>query len=150
MLDNFHGENDVEVFAAFGQRFGRRGAVIDGEPGLRRMALRRRDVLFRRVGADHRCAEPRQRLGQNPAAAADVEDAQARKAVETLGVAAEARRGVVADVGEAHRIELVQHRHGAMRVPPVLGEPGKLRNLRIVDGAACVCHGRPMRLRRWF
>src|SRR3954471_10891882 len=36
---------------------------------------------------------------------------------------------LVADVFEPHRIELVQHRFGALRVPPVAGMSGKLLDL---------------------
>ena len=62
------------------------------------MALRHRDVAFRRVGADHRRAEPRQRLGQDAAAAADIENPQAGETVETARITAEMRGGAVADI----------------------------------------------------
>ena len=47
------------------------------------------DIGGGRVGADHGSAEARQRLAQDAAAAADVEDAQAGKRVESLLVAPE-------------------------------------------------------------
>ena len=135
MLDHFHGENDVEAFAGFRQRFGGGVAVVDGKTRLRGVSLRHRDVALRRIGADDRRAEPRQRLAENAAAAADIEDAQAGKAVEPLRIAVEMRGGAVADVSEPDRIELVQRRHRPVRVPPLPGEAREPRDFVLVDGA---------------
>ena len=44
------------------------------------------------------------------------------EAAELLGVALEPRRRLVTDVTEPHRIELVQRRHLAARIPPFRGE----------------------------
>ena len=66
--------------------------------------------------------QPGERLGQDTTAATDIEDAQVVEAIETLGITAEARAGMVADIGEADRIELVQDRHLAARVPPLGGQ----------------------------
>ena len=79
----------------------------------------------RRIGPDHRRAEARERLAQEAAAAADIEDSQAAEAGWARGVAAEPPAGRVADIGEANRIEIVQDRHFAVRVPPLAGQPGK-------------------------
>ena len=53
-------------------------------------------------------AEPGQRFAQQPAAAADIEDAQPRQRPAFGLVAGEMPEGPVADIGQAHRIELVQ------------------------------------------
>ncbi len=82
VLDHFHGKDDVEAFAGLRQRLGAGVAVIDRKPGLRSVLVRDGDIAAGRIGADDRGAEPRQRLGQNAAAAADVEHAQAGEAVE--------------------------------------------------------------------
>ncbi len=65
------------VSAGLGQGLGGRAAIVDREPGLRRMALRNRDIAVGRIGPDNAGAEPRQRLRQDAAAAADIENAQA-------------------------------------------------------------------------
>ena len=104
------------------------------------MELRRLDVGLRRIGADHGRAEPRQRLGQNPAAAADIEKAQTLEAAELLGIAAEPRRRLVPDVTEPHRIELVQRRHLAARIPPLAGQRGKAFDLGLVHRGCFATH----------
>ena len=72
------------------------------------MVTRDRNIAGRGVGADDRSAEPRQGLAENAAATSDVENAQAGKAVEPRRIAAEMCGGTIADISEAHRIELVQ------------------------------------------
>ena len=86
-----------------------------------------------RVGADDRGAEPRQRLAQDTAAAADVEKAQAREAVEPLGIAVECGGHLVADIADAGRIELVQCLGLAVRIPP-FGERRESCDLGLIDG----------------
>src|SRR3979490_2859054 len=61
----------------------------------------------------------------------DIEDAQARQAVEPLGVAREPPAGGIADIGEADRIELVQRRHLAARIPPLARQRRETRDLVI-------------------
>src|SRR5205823_2539141 len=102
------------------------------------------DIGPRRVGADHRCTKPRQRLAQNAAPAPDVEDPQVCEAAGPLGVAVELTAGRVPDIGEAGRIELVQHRHLAARVPPKR-YPKTSRLMITADGGGSNGH----RLRLW-
>ncbi len=135
VLDHFHGENDVEGFAGLRQRFGCGIAIIDGNARPRGVAARDRDVAFRGVGADDGSAEPCQGLAEDAAAAADIENPQAGEAVEPLRIAAEMRGGMVADIGKADRIELVQCRHRPARVPPLPGEARESRDLFLVNGA---------------
>src|SRR5262249_45556488 len=59
---------------------------------------------------------------------------QSFEAVEPLGIAAETPTGGVADPAEADRIELVQRRHLAARVPPLIGQCRKAGELGLVDG----------------
>ena len=63
MLDDFHGKHHVEALAGFGQRFRGGAAIVNRETGLCGMVCRRGDVFLDRIGADHRGAEPCQRLG---------------------------------------------------------------------------------------
>src|SRR5205823_1211344 len=89
-------------------------------------------------------SEPGERLAQNAAAAADVEDAQPRKAVEPLAIAVEAPARGVLDEAEPHRVELVQHAHLAAEIPPFGRQRRKALDLGRIDGRtvrrrAC-CH----------
>ena len=56
--------------------------------------------------------------------------------LQRLGLAAEILRNTVADIGEAHRIELVQRPELALRIPPLGGHGGKPVDFGLVDGAA--------------
>jgi hypothetical protein len=108
------------------------------------MGLGRRDILLGRIGADHRCAEPRQRLRQDAGAAADIEDAQAVEAVEFLGVEVEMGRRLGADIGQAQRVELMQRRHWPARVPPGSGHAREPLDFGGVDAGSAgfgVHHG---------
>ena len=63
VLDHFHRQHDVEALARIGQVFRRRSR--DNRSRARSAAAcaaRDLDILLRRIGADHRGAEPRQRL----------------------------------------------------------------------------------------
>ena len=60
-----------------GQIFGGRGAVVDGEILLGGVDAGGRDVLFGGIDSGDLGAEPGHGLGQEAAAAADVEEAQA-------------------------------------------------------------------------
>ena len=141
VLDHLHGQHDVEALAGVRQRPRPWSRGSRSRARCPRRAPRRRDIVLRRIGADDVGAEPRQRLGQDAAAAADIEHAQAVEAVELLGVAAETRGRLVADVAEPHRIELVQRRHLAARVPPLGGERGETRDLGRVDGGCAAAFG---------
>ncbi len=105
MLDHFHIEHDIESLAGLRQLLGGDGAIIDGNAGGFRMRRGDADVLFGGVGADDRGAHARHRLRQQSAAAADIEHAQALQRPCALRISPEILAGVVADVGQAHRIE---------------------------------------------
>ena len=92
VLDHFHVEDDVERLALLGEGLGRGGAVVDAEPALRGVQLRHLDIVGRRIGADDLRAQPRHRLAEQAAAAADVEDAQAFERARHARIAAEALR----------------------------------------------------------
>jgi hypothetical protein len=77
VLDHLHVQQDVEALARLHQRLGGGVAVVDVEARLGGVKPRHGDVAGGGVGADHLGAQPRHRLGQEPAAAADVEQAQA-------------------------------------------------------------------------
>ena len=75
------------------------------------MSLCRSNVVFRRIGADHRRTQPRERFRQDAAAAADIQHPKVFQAVELFGIAAEAGRCLIPNIGEPDRVELVQRRH---------------------------------------
>jgi hypothetical protein len=79
---------------------------------------------------------------KQPAAAADVEQPQVLERLGPVGVAGEARRDVVADIGQPHRIELVQHGELAVRVPPFGGKPGELLHFLGIERWRRLCGGR--------
>ena len=118
MLDHFHRQHDVEALAQV-HLLHRGAAVVDRQMPLVGMQFRGGDVGGGGIDADHLRAEPRERLAQQPGAAADIEQAQAREAVEALGVAVELAAGGVADIGQPQRVDLVQRRHLAVGVPPL-------------------------------
>ena len=97
------------------------GRVIDASNNqpLAGVQLRRRNVALRRIDADHLRAESRQRLAQQAGAATDIEDAQAFEAGQAARVAVELAAGGVANEREPQRIDLVQRRHLAARIPPL-------------------------------
>ena len=98
------------------------------------MGLGGLDILRRRVDAGHIGAEPRQRLAHEPAAAADIEHAQAGEARRPLGVAAESAAELVADIGQAQRVDAVERPEGTALVPPLPGEPGEPCDFLGVEG----------------
>ena len=134
VLDHLHVENHIEGLAGVGEVFGRRRAIIDRHARFGGVELRHLDVRGRSVGTDDLGAEPRHRFAQQPAAAADVEDAQAFERPRRARVAAEARGDLVAYPGKPDGIEFVQRAEFPVRVPPFGGERGKALDFVGVDG----------------
>ena len=133
MLDHFHGQHHVEALLCGGEVLSRGGAVVNRNATLKCMRGRHCDVLLGRIGPDHLRTKPRQGLGQNTGAAADIEHAQAVEAVELLGVAVKARRGLIADIAEPDGIELVQRRHRPARIPPTGGQAREALHFGSID-----------------
>ncbi len=92
------------------------------------------DVLLDDVDAGHVRAELRHRLRENAAAAADVEHGQALEWARAGGVAFEMPAEVVADIGKAQRVQLVQGPERALAVPPGFRELRVELDLARVDG----------------
>src|SRR5438105_4904241 len=80
------------------------------------------------VDARHMAVARRHRLGENAAAAADVEHALSRK------------RGALVDPVEPQRIDLVQRAKLAVRIPPAMRELAELLELRRIDVHAHASH----------
>ena len=60
-------------------------------------------------------------------------NAQALERPRRVRIAAEARRHLVADIGEANRIELVQRAELSVRIPPFRGQGGKAFHFAGID-----------------
>ena len=117
MFNHLGGIDDVKHGAAFGKRLGGHAAIIDLEAGLCRMLARRLDRLRGGVDAGDGAAKPRHRLCQQPAAAADIENAQPLKAVR-LPAGADTL-DAVQDIVDAHRREIMERGHRTLAVPPL-------------------------------
>jgi hypothetical protein len=113
----------------------RLAAVIDRHAGRFGMCPGHRDVLLSRIEARHRGAEPRQRLRQHAAAAADIADRKPIKREGRLRIAAVMPAERVADIGEPHRVEPVQDPHRTGLVPPGRREGVEARDLAAIDEA---------------
>ncbi len=109
--------------ASSGERLRRHAAIVDRRAGLELVQPRNAQRLVAEIDSQRDGAEPGHRLGQDPAAAADVDDALPRKP---------ARHPV--DPLEPQRIHLVQRpEHRAFRVPPLVRERRELGELLRVD-----------------
>ncbi len=90
-------------------------------------------VSSARVDPGHAGAKPGQGLADEAAATADIEHAYALKARRLLGVAAEARAELVADISEPHRIDAMELAERPARVPPLAAEPRKAGDFVVVE-----------------
>src|SRR5258708_1261812 len=86
------------------------------------------------VDAGHGETQPRHRLGDQTAAAADIDQAQAAERVGLRAVAAEPLRHAIADVTEANRIEPMERFELAVRIPPGFRDACEAFDLGRVDG----------------
>ena len=144
MLDDLQRQHDVELPALDGQRLGSRFAIVDGEALAGSVQAGRRDVAFAGVDAGDRGAQPRHRLAQQAAAAADIEHRQTLQRRARQRVALPMDGGAVADITQPQRVQAVQGRELAVGVPPLLGDAREALDLGRIDGAMrCFGHGRP-------
>src|SRR5690606_39497549 len=106
------------------------------------MKLRHLNVGLGGISAHHFGPETRHRLAQKAAAAPDIEYPQALERFGRARITPEPGRDVVADIGEANGIELVQRAELAVRVPPFRRQCRKTFNLAGIDGASSdIGHG---------
>src|SRR5689334_20983098 len=92
------------------------------------------------INSDNAGPEARQRFGQQPSPAADVQRRLPIERSPNVFVALPMLVDHVAYVFKAHRVELVEHRLGPVRVPPVARMTGELFDL--VGNDACFRHWR--------
>ncbi len=97
VFDDFHVEDDIEALVLRGQVFSGGGAIVDGQVVFCGMSACRHDVFFGGVGAQHVETQARHGFAEEAAAAADIEQAQAREWRQALGVAFEVSDGLIAN-----------------------------------------------------
>ena len=138
MLDDFHGEDDVEGRALSGESLRRGGAVIDIKTISGGMPARHLDRRGCRIDPGDGCAEAGERLGEQSAAAADVEKRETLEGPWLPPVAAELGRNLIPDPVETTRIERMQRRRLARWIPPGFGHRCEFPDFAGVDRLAVV------------
>ena len=93
------------------------------------MGLRRVNRLRRGVDPGDLCAETGHGFGQQPAATADVEDPQPRRATVAAGADAP---DAVQNVVDPHGCEVVKRRHWPAFVPPLRRHGGEIVDFFLV------------------
>src|SRR6185312_2290202 len=115
MLNHLHAGYEVELAL---ELVDLAGAIVDIDCTCPGMFPSDRDQLGGSVDAGDLRSQSRQRLGEKARSTADI---QCRLSLERRACALVALPmlvDLVADVSEANRVELVQHRLGTVRVPP--------------------------------
>jgi hypothetical protein len=140
MLDHLERQHRVESGAAFRQRFGGSGAVVDRQPARFGMAAGGGDRRRAGIDAGHSETEARHRLCYESAATADIDQIEALERTQGSGIAAEMPAQLGTDEGEADGIEAVQRAETARGIPPVFGCAGKATDLFGIDRDARHTH----------
>src|SRR5690606_34431973 len=134
MLDDFHRQNNVERFTRICEVLGGGRPVVDRHAGLGRVKLCHLNVCLGRVCTNNFGAKAGQRLAQKAAAAANIEDAQSFEWLCRAWVTAKTCRDLIANIGEANWIELVQRTEFSVRIPPLSCQRGEPLDFAGVDG----------------
>src|SRR5690348_158024 len=122
MLEQFHAGEHIELAGmARGVVLGARLLVFHLRLALQQMKFGYAQRFFGKVDAGDACAARRHRLGEDAAAAADIEHARAREL------------GAARDPVEPERIDVVQRPELALRIPPAVRELAELRELCRID-----------------
>lgn len=120
-------------------------AVVDAQAGLFGVQAGDGDIAFGGIGADDIGAQPGHRFAEKPAAAADIQQAQALEGQGPCQVAVEFGGDLGGDIGQTAGVHLVQRFELARRIPPFGGHRLKLCHFGGVYGGL---HGVSLRLRR--
>ena len=127
VLDHLHGQHHVE--GAGRHVLGAAHPVVDGQTRLLGMHFGDADVLVAGIHAGHGKTHAGQRLAEQAAAAAHVQQRQPLERPHGLGVAAEMLGQLAAHEGQPDGIEFVQRLELAPRVPPGFGHGGESGDL---------------------
>ena len=130
MLDHFHRARDVEARRLGRKLFDRGNAIVEFRTRLLGVAARRVDRGGRRIDGRDVRPKPRERFGEEPRPAADVEEIEPRKRRAGPRLTAETPNYQVTSPGDAQRRHLVQRRHRPVGIPPGLGKRVEMRDLR--------------------
>ena len=122
VFEHLHAGDDVEMARHFaGQRFDADLAVVDHEPAFVEMKPRDIEHGRREIDRGHARSGAGERFAEQAAAASDIERVRAFQ------------RRALGNVGEAHRIEIVQRTRFAVRVPPARGKTVEFRGFGWID-----------------
>ena len=150
MFDHLHRGDEIEC----PERPGKGGIgdvamfVADGEARGGSMGAGDGHIFLRGIHAGHVSAEPGEGFREKASAAADIDRALARKWTQRLTIAAPMPVNRGANISEPRRVEAMQHRRAAFRVPPIGGERIEMRGFGRVDagcghGKRCGTRGLP-------
>ncbi len=109
MFHHLHRADQIEALVGT-QRLNAAGAIVDRQPLSFGMVPRRGDILGRGVEAGRLRPHSRQRFGEQPRAAADVDRAPARQRPALGAVGAPMAVDHLAHETQPHRVQPVQHR----------------------------------------
>ena len=142
MLDHFHAGDEVELpFELLHVA----NTIVDCEPQRARMPAGNVNHLGRCVDARHLGAHPSERLGQKPGSAADIDRRLPLERGTAALVALPVLVDLVADIFQPDRVQFVEHRGSAIRVPPFISEPAEA--LCLFGNDACLDHARLLTVR---
>ena len=129
MLDHLHRADDIEKPRLLRQLLDRGRAIGELGASLLGMIAGGLDRGGRRIDADDVGAQPRQRLGEQPGPAADVQevDSGERRADPCLKL--EMPHDQVARPADPDRIYAMERRHRAFRIPPCVAKRLEARDL---------------------
>ena len=140
MLDEFQGQRYVEPLARTHHRISGRDAVIDAEAARVGMHAGGIDRLGAGIDPGHGKAEPRHRLGDKAAAAADVDQGETVERPQRARVAAEMGEQVAADESDARGVYPMERSKAAAGIPPARAMRGKAVDVLAVYSVAFFVH----------
>ena len=107
VLDDLEGQYSVEPFAGFGKGFGRSNPVINCQAYRTGVGPRSLDRIGTRINCGYPKTEPGHRFGNEPPAAANVEQTVPAERSQSIGTATEMREQTFANKLKPHRIDAV-------------------------------------------
>lgn len=122
MLDNLHGQNEIEPAARLRQSFRVLAAIIDFESRVLGVNLRDLDIAGDWIEPGHASPQSGHGFAQQAGAAPYVDGGQTFKRPNRRCVGDPLRNDAVAEPADSKRINLVQRSHGTVGVPPILAQ----------------------------
>ncbi len=141
VLHDLEAGDDIERAALGRQLLGCAGAIVDGQPLRLAVPPRRLDVFSSRVEARHTRAEPRKRLADEAAAAADIEQRETRQRPQPAALPLEMAEDLVAQELDTGGPQLVQGAKLAVGIPPLVSHALEAVDFGLVEGRGRVMGG---------